>query len=235
MPEYKKEGKLQHVAIVMDGNGRWAKRRGLSRLAGHQAGFKRIRSVAAAIQKHDIKYLTLYSFSTENWSRPAEEVKGILKILTDNIDSEAADMHKKGIQMRHIGRMSDLSPEIQQAIQRACDLTSKNRKMVLTFAFNYGGQTEILDAVKSISALRLPPEQIDRALFEKHLYTAGLPPVDLLIRPGGELRISNFMLWEAAYAEFYFTRVLWPDFTPKQVENAIQAFTLRQRRFGKVG
>jgi undecaprenyl diphosphate synthase len=233
MPETK-EGKPQHIAIVMDGNGRWAEKRGLSRSAGHQAGFSRIRSVVAEVQKHGIKYLTLYSFSTENWNRPADEVKSILKILTDNIDREAADMLNKGIQMRHIGRLSDLSPEIQEAIQRACHLTRKNSKLVLTFAFNYGGQAEILDAVKSIAALRLLPEQIDKTQFEKHLYTAGMPPVDLLIRTGGELRISNFMLWEAAYAELYFTKVLWPDFTPKQVERAINAFTLRQRRFGQV-
>ena len=233
MPE-KYQGQPQHVAIIMDGNGRWAEKRGLPRSAGHQAGFKRIRSVVSAIQKHAVKYLTIYSFSTENWNRPAEEVQGILNLLVENIDSEAAEMHRKGIQMRHIGRQSDLSPEVQAAIRRACDLTRQDKLMVLTFAFNYGGRAEILDAVKSLVEQHIPASEINEAVFEKQLNTAGIPPVDLLIRTGGELRISNFLLWQAAYAEFYFTRVLWPDFTPKQVELALNAFAQRQRRFGKV-
>jgi undecaprenyl diphosphate synthase len=233
MPE-EKLGLPGHVAIIMDGNGRWAEKRGLSRSMGHQAGFNRIRSVVAAFQKQGIKYLTIYSFSTENWNRPAEEVHGILKILAENIDSEAADLHKKGIQMRHIGRLSDLSPEIQAAIRRACDLTWRDKSMVLTFAFNYGGRTEILDAIKALVEKNIQPAEISETLFERQLYTAGIPPVDLLIRTGGELRISNFLLWQAAYAEFYFTKVLWPDFTPKQVERALSAFAQRQRRFGKV-
>jgi undecaprenyl diphosphate synthase len=233
MPE-KYQERPQHVAIIMDGNGRWAEKRGLTRSAGHQAGFNRIRSVVSTIQKHAVKYLTIYSFSTENWNRPAEEVQGILKLLVENIDSEAAELHRKGIQMRHIGRLSELSPEIQAAIQRACDLTRRDKSMVLTFAFNYGGRVEILDAVKSLVEENLPAAEINEAVFEKRLYTSGIPPVDLLIRTGGELRISNFLLWQAAYAEFYFTKVLWPDFTPKQVELALNAFAQRQRRFGKV-
>jgi undecaprenyl diphosphate synthase len=230
----KSQGLPRHVAIIMDGNGRWAVKRGLPRSVGHQAGYNRINSVVASALRFNIQYLTLYSFSTENWNRPAEEVQGILKILADNIDAEAAEMHSQGIRMRHIGRLSDLSPDIQSAINRACDLTRRNKRMVLTFAFNYGGRMEILEAVKASIAAGYSPEQIDEKVFETHLYTDGLPAVDLLIRTGGELRLSNFLLWQAAYAELYFTRALWPDFTPKQVEKALNAFTQRQRRFGKV-
>jgi undecaprenyl diphosphate synthase len=233
MPEIS-QGMPRHVAIIMDGNGRWAEKRGLPRSAGHQAGFERIHSVVSTIQKHAVKYLTIYSFSSENWNRPAAEVQGILNLLADNIDSEAADLHQKGIQMRHIGRLSELSPEIQEAIRRACDLTRHDKLMVLTFAFNYGGRLEILDAVKSFIAEKYQPDEINEAAFEKQLYTVGIPPVDLLIRTGGELRISNFLLWQSAYAELYFTKVLWPDFTPKEVERALNAFSQRQRRFGKV-
>jgi undecaprenyl diphosphate synthase len=233
MPEIS-QGMPRHVAIIMDGNGRWAEKRGLPRSAGHQAGFERIHSVVSTIQKHAVKYLTIYSFSSENWNRPAAEVQGILNLLADNIDSEAADLHQKGIQMRHIGRLSELSPEIQEAIRRACDLTRQDKLMVLTFAFNYGGRLEILDAVKSFIAEKYQPDEINEAAFEKQLYTVGIPPVDLLIRTGGELRISNFLLWQSAYAELYFTKVLWPDFTPKEVERALNAFSQRQRRFGKV-
>ena len=232
MPE-KCQGLPRHVAIIMDGNGRWAEKRGLPRSAGHQAGFNRIRSVVSAIQKHNIQYLTIYTFSTENWNRPAEEVKGILNLLVENIDSYSADLHKKGIQMRHIGRLAGLSPQIQDAIRRACELTCQDKLMVLSFAFNYGGRVEILDAVKSLVEQKCSASEINETVFESQLYTAGIPPVDLLIRTGGELRISNFLLWQAAYAEFYFTKVLWPDFTPGQVERALKAFAQRKRRFGK--
>jgi undecaprenyl diphosphate synthase len=224
----------RHVAIIMDGNGRWAERRGLTRSEGHQAGYRRIRSVVSTIIKHDIKYLTIYSFSTENWNRPTDEVQGILNILAENIDSESAYLHQQDIRIRHIGRLASLSPDIQAAIKRACDLTCQDKRLVLTFAFNYGGRLEILDAAKSLVEGKYQPEEINEALFEKQLYTSGIPPVDLLIRPGGELRISNFLLWQTAYAELYFTKVLWPDFTPKQVERALGAFSQRKRRFGKI-
>jgi len=227
-------GLPQHVAIIMDGNGRWAEKRGLERSAGHPAGYQRVRSVAAACRERHIKYLTFFGFSTENWDRPADEVEGILKILADNIDREAAEMNRQDIQMRHIGRLDELAPDIQAAIQRACALTVRNRGMVLAFAFNYGGRREILDAAAALIKQKYTPEQISEDLFEKHLYTAGMPPVDLLIRPGGELRISNFLLWQCAYAEFYFTRVLWPDFTAAQVDRALQAYARRKRRFGRV-
>jgi undecaprenyl diphosphate synthase len=221
-----------HVAIIMDGNGRWAERRGLPRLAGHQAGFNRIRTAVKTILAHNIKYLTVYSFSTENWARPEGEVQGILNILLENIDREAADLHRQGVKMQHLGRLHELPEDVQHAIQRSCELTRSNTQMTFSFAFNYGGRTELLDA--AVRLMKEPPSspEIDEKVFSHYLYTAGMPDVDLLIRTGGELRISNFLLWQAAYAEYYFTRVLWPDFTASQMERALAAFSSRQRRFG---
>jgi undecaprenyl diphosphate synthase len=222
----------QHVAIIMDGNGRWAERRGLPRSAGHQAGFDRIRSVVNTVLLNDIKYLTVYTFSTENWNRPEEEVQGILNLLVENIDSEARDLHQKGVKMRHIGRLHELSDEIQAAINRSCELTRNNTHMTFSFAFNYGGRAELLDTVRSLIEEKIPASKVTEDVISSHLYTDGIPDVDLLIRTGGELRLSNFLIWQAAYAEFYFTRVLWPDFTPAQVKRALVAFDRRQRRFG---
>jgi undecaprenyl diphosphate synthase len=225
-------GLPHHVAIIMDGNGRWAERRGLPRAAGHQAGFNRIRSVIKTVLAHRIKYLTLFSFSTENWNRPEDEVQGILNLLVDNIDREAEELNRQGVKMNHLGRLSGLTREVQTAINRACELTRNNRKMVFSFAFNYGGRAEILDAVRRLIEEKIPPEKVDEETFAGRLYTAGIPDVDLLIRTSGELRTSNFLIWQAAYAEYYFTRVLWPDFTPGQVERALATFSNRQRRFG---
>jgi len=222
-----------HVAIIMDGNGRWAERRGLPRSAGHQAGFNRIRSVVKTALSHGINYLTVYSFSTENWNRPEEEVRGILNLLVDNIGREAADMHRQGVKIRHIGRLESLSAEVQDAINRACRLTQENTRMIFCFAFNYGGRAELLDTARSLIENNIPAREINEETFSSHLYTAGMPDVDLVIRTGGELRISNFLLWQAAYAEYYFTKVLWPDFTPGQFKQALDAYTRRQRRFGR--
>jgi undecaprenyl diphosphate synthase len=221
-----------HVAIIMDGNGRWAERRGFPRLSGHQAGFNRVRSVIKAILSRKIKYLTVYSFSTENWNRPEEEVQGIIKLLVDNIDKEAADLHRQGVKMLHLGRLKELAPDVQDAIKRACQLTCNNRRMVFSFAFNYGGRSEIVDAARSLIETKTSPFDLNERVFARHLYTSELPEVDLVIRTGGEYRISNFLLWQAAYAEYYFTKVLWPDFTPKQVDRALAAYNLRNRRFG---
>ncbi|MDD5700754.1 MAG: polyprenyl diphosphate synthase [Dehalococcoidales bacterium] len=221
-----------HVAIIMDGNGRWAERRGLPRMAGHQAGFNRIRSVIQTILKHNIKYLTVYSFSTENWNRPEDEVQGILNLLVDNIEKEAAELNREGVRMRHLGRTCDLSTTVQEAIQRACALTQNNTRMTFSFAFNYGGRGEIVDTARKLTEEGLPTPEISEKTFAERLYSSGIPDVDLLVRTGGELRISNFLLWQAAYAELYFTRVLWPDFSPGQVERALAAFRHRQRRFG---
>jgi len=225
-------GLPNHVAIIMDGNGRWAERRGLPRSAGHQAGFNRIRTAVKTMLLHNIKYLTVYSFSTENWNRPAEEVKAILDLLVNNIDREAEELNRQQVQLRHIGRLNELPENVRDAIVRACTLTRNNNRLVFSFAFNYGGRVEILDAAKRLLTSQIPPEKLDEKVWTSNLYTAGLPDVDLLIRTGGELRISNFLLWQSAYAEFYFTRILWPDFTRRHLEKALEVYSRRQRRFG---
>lgn len=221
-----------HVAIIMDGNGRWAERRGLPRSAGHQAGFNRIRTAVKTMLLHNIKYLTVYSFSTENWNRPAEEVKAILDLLVNNIDREAEELNRQQVQLRHIGRLNELPENVRDAIIRACTLTRNNNRLIFSFAFNYGGRIEILDAARRLLACQIPPEKLDEKVWTNNLYTAGLPDVDLLIRTGGELRISNFLLWQSAYAEFYFSRILWPDFTRRHLEKALEVYSRRQRRFG---
>jgi undecaprenyl diphosphate synthase len=223
-----------HVAIIMDGNGRWAKRRNLPRLMGHEAGVHRIRSVVETLIDNQVKYLTLFGFSSENWSRPQTEVQGIFGLLEESIDREAAELHRQGVKMSHLGRLHELPAGVQAAINRACKLTHGNTRMVLNFAFNYGGRIEILDAARRLAEEKVPPAEMDEKLFASRLYTAGMPDVDLVIRTGGEVRISNFLLWQAAYAEYYFTRVLWPDFTPREVRRAIAAYSRRQRRFGRV-
>jgi undecaprenyl diphosphate synthase len=221
-----------HVAIIMDGNGRWAERRGLPRLAGHQAGVNRIRPVVKTLLSSQVKYLTLYGFSSENWSRPEEEVTGLFNLLEDSIDREAAELHREGVKMCHIGRLNELPSGVQSAITRACELTKNNTRMVFSFAFNYGGRVELMDATRKLIEEKIPASEINDKVFSDHLYTAGMPDVDMMIRTGGELRISNFLLWQAAYAEYYFTKVLWPDFTPGQVKRALSVYAQRQRRFG---
>lgn len=221
-----------HIAIIMDGNGRWAQKRGLPRLEGHRAGVKNLRSVIKYFSQLGLKYLTLYGFSTENWKRPKAEIEGLLKLLEEAINRETSELHKNGIKIRHLGRLDNLSTGLQRAITKAVELTRGNRGMTMSLAFDYGGRAEILDAVRRIIAEGISPQKIDEALFEDYLYTAGLPEVDLVIRTAGELRISNFLMWQAAYSEYYFTKVLWPDFNTKEVDKALLAYSQRQRRFG---
>ena len=216
----------------MDGNGRWAQKRGLTRLKGHEAGVENMRSVIECFSEYQINYVTLYGFSTENWSRPEEEVQGLLRLLEERIDKEALELHKKGVRLRHLGRLNGLSDSLNLAVNRAVELTKNNSGMTLGFAFNYGGRSEILDAVRCLIAEGTPPQSIDEGLFNSYLYTNGLPDVDLIIRTGGELRISNFLIWQAAYSEYYFTKVLWPDFSKRDIEKALRAYSRRQRRFG---
>lgn len=204
----------------------------MPRLAGHQAGVNRIRPVVKALLTHNVRYLTLYGFSSENWTRPETEVQGIFHLLEDCIDYEAAELHKQNVKMTHLGRLHELPPGVQAAIRRACQLTQNNTRMTLSIAFNYGGRVEITDAARRLIEEKVPADQVTESALASHLYTSGMPDVDLLIRTGGELRISNYLLWQIAYAECYFTRVLWPDFTPKQVERALCAYNQRQRRFG---
>jgi undecaprenyl diphosphate synthase len=221
-----------HVAIIMDGNGRWAERRGLPRMSGHLAGLNRIHSVITTLSKNHIRYVTLYGFSNENWNRPDDEVQGLFRLLQERIGPTADEMHRNNIKINHIGRLNRLPPGIQASIRNACQLTRYNNGTILNFAFNYGGRQEIIDTARKLIEQKFPAEKIDEELFNANLYTADIPDVDLVIRTGGELRISNFLLWQSAYAEYYFTKVLWPDFTPGQVEKTLAAFAKRKRRFG---
>jgi undecaprenyl diphosphate synthase len=221
-----------HIAIIMDGNGRWAYQHGLSRFDGHQAGLENIRPVTEYFGQRQLKYLTLYGFSTENWNRPEDEVTGLFQLLEERIDKEATELHRRGVRLRHLGRLEGLPPSVRLALNRAVDLTRNNAGMTLSFAFNYGGRGEILDAVRRIIAEGIPPAKINEQLFNSYLYTAGLPDVDLVIRTGGELRTSNFLTWQAVYSEYYFTTTLWPDFDEKEAEKALLAYSQRQRRFG---
>jgi undecaprenyl diphosphate synthase len=222
----------RHVAFILDGNGRWAEKRGLPRLEGHRAGVKNIRRILRCLDKHGIEYVTLFAFSTENWNRPADEVNGIFDILVKMIGRQMRELHKNGVRIRHIGRLQGLPEGVQSAIKKAVELTKNNRAMKLNVALNYGGRAEILDAVTRITEDKIPPQNIDEKLFGRYLYTAGLPDVDLVIRTSGEMRTSNFLIWQSAYSEYYFTPVLWPDFDEEELEKALLAYSQRQRRFG---
>ena len=224
----------KHVAIIMDGNGRWATNRGKRRLEGHRAGTSNIRRVVEAFALHNINHLTLYAFSTENWGRPEDEVHGLIKILKEVIKKEARELHKNGIKVRHLGRIDRFSHELQQAIRNSIELTQNNTGMTLNVAFDYGGRTEILEAVRQIVSDGLSPRQITEKTLSEYLYTSGIPDPDLVIRTAGEMRLSNFLLWQSAYAEYYVTPLLWPDFDEHEVNKALLAYSKRQRRFGKV-
>jgi len=224
----------QHVAIIMDGNGRWAKKRGLPRLEGHQAGTENIRRVAEIFAEYKIKYLTLFAFSTENWNRPSGEVKGLLKILSDRLDPEIKRLHEKNIRVRHLGRLDALSPELQQKIKAAIELTSNNTGGTLNMAFDYGGRAEIVDAARRLLSTRISTAELNEGLFKNYLYAPDIPDPDLIIRTGGETRLSNFLLWQAAYSELYFTDVLWPDFGRAEIDKALATYLSRHRRFGRI-
>ena len=224
----------QHVAIIMDGNGRWAAQRGLPRLAGHDAGTENIRRITFRAGELGIRYLTLWAFSTENWRRPADEVNGIMQILANAIESETQELHKQGARLQHIGDLSALDPVLQVAINEAMDLTRNNDRLVLTLAFNYGGRQEMLHAIRAIVASGVAPESVDEALIDAHMYQSDLPDADLVIRTSGEMRMSNFLIWQAAFAELHFSPVLWPDFGPDDLTNAVLDYGRRERRFGDV-
>ena len=223
-----------HVAIIMDGNGRWAKQRGLARLEGHRVGVDRIQHVLETLGAKGVKYVTVYAFSTENWNRPQEEVEGLLDILQDALHRQARTLHEKNVRIFHIGKVDRLSPGLQEAVDQVQELTSNNTGVILNVAFDYGGRAEILEAVKHLIRDQVPAEDIDEALFAKYLFTAHSPDPDLIIRTGGELRISNFLLWQSAYSEYYHTATLWPDLDSAELERVLEAFSNRQRRFGRV-
>jgi undecaprenyl diphosphate synthase len=223
-----------HLAIIMDGNGRWAKARGLPRLAGHRAGTENLRRILRACVKHGIKILTLYAFSTENWGRPADEVRGLMTILEQVIEHELTELNQEGVRIQHIGRVDGISPRLQKKIKQAVELTRNNTALTLNVALNYGGRQEIIDAVRRIIQDGLAPEAIDDALFSRYLYTADQPDPDLIVRTSGEMRVSNFLIWQGAYAELYVTPTFWPDFDEDELRLALDHYASRERRFGLV-
>ncbi len=223
-----------HVAIIMDGNGRWARSRGLPRLAGHRAGVDNLRRVLEASVEYGIQILTIYAFSTENWNRPESEVKGLIAILEEVIDRELQSLHENGVQLRHIGRLERLDPKLQDKVRHAIALTKDNDRLILNVAWNYGGRAEIVHAVQEIIRKGVPPDEITEELISQHLYTSESPDPDLIIRTSGEMRVSNFLIWQGAYAELYITPHYWPDFGPPELLEAIEEFAQRERRYGQV-
>ena len=230
--ESRDESTPTHVAIIMDGNGRWASERSRPRTDGHRAGTENVRSVISRLVERGVGYATLFAFSTENWSRPGEEISALLAILQEVIRSEAEELNKNGVRILHIGRLDRLPGELSQSIIDAVELTRGNDRLTLTVAFDYGGRADIVSAIKSIVAAGTSPDDIDDEMINRHLATVDTPDPDLVIRTGGEFRISNFLLWQSAYAEFYSTPVQWPDFDGDQVDVALDAYRQRQRRFG---
>ena len=218
----------------MDGNGRWAIQRGLPRLAGHKAGTENLRRVIRSTVEFGVKYLTIYAFSTENWGRPAEEVQGLMGILQDVIDRELNELHKEGVQLRHIGRLERLSANLQERVLKAIDLTKNNERLTLNIAWNYGGRDEIVCAIQKIIKDGIAPEDVTDQLVGQYMFTAGVPDPDLVIRTSGELRVSNFLIWQTAYSEWYVTPTYWPDFGHEEYRRALETFAQRDRRFGKV-
>jgi len=227
----------RHVAIIMDGNGRWAQRRGLSRVRGHTVGTETVRLVVRQARKVGISYLTLYAFSEENWQRPDTEIRALMALLTRFLRRELKEMQDNQIAFRAMGNLERLPRNVQEELARTAAATATGAKMVLNLALSYGGRSEIVTAAQTIArevkAGRLSPEDIDHDLFARHLFTADMPDPDLLIRTSGEFRLSNFLLWQSAYTELYFTEVLWPDFSKEHYLEALQWFASRERRFGK--
>jgi undecaprenyl diphosphate synthase len=224
----------QHVAIIMDGNGRWAKKHHLPRREGHKKGATNAQEVVEIFIAYEIPYLTLYAFSTENWNRPKIEVEGLFRLVGDRLDEGIKFAQEKDIKIRHFGKLDKLPLKIQQKIAEAVDITRDNKSITLGFAFNYGSRDEIIDATQRIVRSGISPKKIDESVMNHHLYTAGIPDPDLVIRTGGEMRLSNFLLWQSAYTEMYFTDALWPDFDQGEIDKALVAYDKRQRRFGKL-
>jgi undecaprenyl diphosphate synthase len=223
-----------HVGIIMDGNGRWARARNLPRMAGHKAGTENIRRVLRSATEFGIKVLTIYAFSTENWGRPPDEVAGLMSLLGEVIRRETKDLHANGVCIRHSGRLEGIAPRLAAQIQEAVSLTCHNQRIILNVAFNYGGRAEIIDAIKAMMRDGRQPDEVTEELISQYLYTGGLPNPDLIIRTGGEWRLSNFLIWQAAYAEYYATPTFWPDFDEAELARALETFSQRERRFGKV-
>lgn len=229
----------QHIAIIMDGNGRWAQKRGFLRTAGHTAGVKSLKRIVRTANDMSIGALTVYAFSTENWKRPPSEVEFLMKLFAEYLTKELREMHEENVRLNFIGRLSELNPALQKQMHEAVELTKNNTGLKFNIAANYGGKDELLRAFQKLAAEvqagKLLPNMITENDIDAALDTSGLPPVDLVIRPGGDLRLSNFLLWQTAYAEFWFTATNWPDFTPELFRQAVVDFAKRQRRFGGLG
>lgn len=222
----------EHVGIIMDGNGRWAKARGLPRLAGHRAGTKNLRRIIRAAANAGIKHLTFYAFSTENWSRPEEEVGGLMGLLGEFIETETPELHKEGARLLHIGHLEHLEPQLRQKIENAIELTKNNTRIDVILAFSYGGRDEIVTAVRKIVASGIPAEEVTQQTLSENMFTVGIPDPDLIIRTSGEFRTSNFLTWQSVYSEWAFPQVFWPDFDEAALAEALEDFSNRDRRFG---
>ena len=223
-----------HVGLIMDGNGRWATQRGLPRLAGHKAGVENVKPTVLAAKKFGIKYLTFYAFSTENWKRPQDEVSGIMNLLSIFIDKEVHNLHKEGVRILHIGRRERLDQGLRKKIEGAIDLTKDNTTITVQMGLDYGGRDEITQAVRKIVASGVSPEEVTEELISQNLYTVGIPDPDLIIRTSGEMRTSNFLIWQSAYSEWIFPETYWPDFTEQVFWQMLVEYSRRDRRYGGV-
>ncbi|MGB1285596.1 MAG: isoprenyl transferase [Aggregatilineales bacterium] len=223
----------RHVAIIMDGNGRWAKQRGLPRSEGHRQGTENLRRILRAAVESNIEILTIYAFSTENWSRPRREVQLLMRILEMVIDRELKELNEQGVQIRHIGELDGIDPRLQKKVIQACETTKHNSKLILNVAFNYGGRDEIVHAVQNIIRDGVAADDVTEEMISSYLYTRDLPDPDLIIRTSGEYRLSNFLIWQGSYAEYYYTDIYWPSFDALQLREALLAYARRKRRFGK--
>ncbi|MEJ7653355.1 MAG: polyprenyl diphosphate synthase [Chloroflexia bacterium] len=222
----------RHIAIIMDGNGRWARERGLSRQEGHRAGTENIRSIVEGCIEMGVEYLTVYAFSTENWTRPEQEVSGLISLLGEAVVRQTPILHEEGVRIRHLGSLSGLPEHQQSAVLAALELTKDNDRLVLSAAYNYGGRAEILHAVRRMIEDGVAPEEVSEERFESYLYTAGLPDPDLIVRTAGEMRLSNYLIWQAAYSEYWSTPVYWPEFGKQHLRQAIEDYSRRRRKFG---
>ena len=221
-----------HIGIIMDGNGRWAQARGLPRLAGHRAGTENLRRVIEACIEFGIKYLTIYAFSTENWGRPLDEVQGLMNIIEDVIERELEELNDQGVQLRHLGRLDRLKPALRERVMHAVEVTQHNDRLILNIAFNYGGRDEIVCAIQRMIRDGVKAEEVTDQLVSQYMFTAGVPDPDLIIRTSGELRSSNFLIWQGAYSEWYFPAAYWPDFDKEELRKALEDYSKRERRYG---
>lgn len=224
----------RHIAVIMDGNGRWAKKRGLPRLLGHRQGTENLRRIIKACVRAGVRYLTIYAFSTENWGRPQDELKGLMQIFNDAFVNEISELIREGVRILHIGQREGIPADLLNKIDQAVERSEDNGRLILSVGLNYGGRNEIMHAVRKIVASGVAPEEVTEALISENLFTAGTPDPDLVIRTSGEYRISNFLLWQSAYAEWDFPETLWPDFGVEELYASIERYAKRDRRFGKL-